>query len=239
MFHPAAPLLLAATLLALPAGVHAQAVNRCVGADGRNVYSDQPCQSEGAVARQGPFRALDGAASPAPVRPAAAGAHGFTTGTGTVGAGCARSIDSLLLGVRGALESGDVNRLATHYHWTGTSARGGRYLMDELEAIARRPLVAIDFVYPEPLPTLPEATDYSASGDFAPAPPRDPATAPQQTDYPMGRADGSEDGSTPAPSRQTRPRALRIEQASSATDAGSARTDFLLRRNAGCWWIEL
>ena len=212
MSRRAAPLLLVAAVLALPAGALAQTVNRCVGADGRSVYSDQPCHSEGAVARQ------------APTRPAAAGAQGFTTGTGTVGAGCARSIDSLLMGVRGALESGDVNRLATYYHWTGTSARGGRYLMDELEDIARRPWVSIDFVYPEPAPTLPDDFDYGP--------------APQQTDYPMsGTDDGT--GDAPAPRRQVRPRALRIEQASSASDPGSSRTDFLLRRHAGCWWIEL
>lgn len=226
MYHPAAPLLLVAALLALPAGAQAQTVNRCVGADGGSVYSDQPCHSEGAVARQ------------APTRPAAAGAHGFTTGTGTVGAGCARSIDSLLMGVRGALESGDVNRLATHYHWTGTSARGGRYLMDELEDIARRPLVAINFVYPEQAPTLPDAFDYGPSPDTAPTASPDPTTAPQQTDYPMSGTD-SGTGGTPAPTRQVWPRALRIEQASSASDPGSTRTDFLLRRHAGCWWIEL
>ncbi|GAB2661840.1 DUF4124 domain-containing protein [Arenimonas aestuarii] len=227
MSRVAAFLLFVATLLVLPAGVHAQTVNRCVGADGRSVYSDQPCHSEGAVARQ------------APTQPAAASAQGFTTGTGTVRAGCARSIESLLMGVRGALESGDVNRLATHYHWTGTSARGGRYLMDELEAIARRPLVAINFVYPGPAPTLPDDFDYGPSGGPVPALPQDPATAPRQSDYPMSRADGSEDGRTPAPSRRTRPSALRVEQASSASDPGSARTDFLLRRHAGCWWIEL
>lgn len=237
MSRVAASLLFVATALAVPTGVYAQTVNRCVGPDGRNVYSDQPCHSEGAVARQGTFRSLDGAAPLAPIRPAAAGAHGFTSGTGTVGPGCARSIDSLLLGVRGALESGDVNRLATHYHWTGTSARAGRYLMDELEEIARRPLVAIHFVYPESPPAPPGAFDYGPSGTLAPTATREPATAPQQTDYPMGSTDGS--GASAAPSRQTRPRALRIEQASSASDPGSASTDFLLRRHAGCWWIEL
>ena len=126
-----------AALFWLPQATDAQAVFRCVGPDGRSVYSDQPCQTQGAVERQ------------APARPAAASAHGFTTGTGTVAPGCARSLDALLLGVRGSLEARDVNRLATHYHWAGTSARGGRYLMDELEAIVARPLVAIEFVYPQ------------------------------------------------------------------------------------------
>ncbi|WP_374601104.1 DUF4124 domain-containing protein [Arenimonas sp.] len=222
MSRVAASLLLAATALALPAGAHAQAVNRCVGADGRSIYSDQPCDSLNAVARQ------------APRRPAAASAHGFTTGTGTVGAGCSRSIDALLMGVRGALESGDVNRLATHYHWTGTSARAGRYLMDELEDIARRPLVAIDFVYPEPVPTLPDAFDFGPAPAVAPAAAAPEATEAAPSGYPLGNRAGRA-----APNRQARPRSIRIEQASSASDPGSTRTDFLLRRHAGCWWIEL
>ena len=226
MFRVAWSLLLVATALALPAGAQAQAVNRCVGADGRSIYSDQPCDALGAVARQ------------APARPAAASAHGFTTGTGTIGAGCSRSIDALLMGVRGALESGDVNRLATHYHWTGTSARGGRYLMDELEDIARRPLVAIDFVYPEPAPALPDAFGYGPAPEPTAAVSSDPASEPRQTDYPLSGTDGRT-GAAPTPPRQVRPRALRVEQASSASDPGSTRTDFLLRRHAGCWWIEL
>ncbi len=233
MYRVAASLLLFATVLALPAGAHAQTVNRCVGADGRNVYSDQPCHSEGAVARQGTFRSLDGSPRQAPLRPAAAGAHGFTTGTGTVAAGCDRSIDALLHGVRSALESGDVNRLATHYHWTGTSARAGRYLMDELEAIAGRPLVAINFVHAEPAPTPPQVYTFGPTPELAPAATDAEARPAAETDYPMGTRGSA------APARQSRPRALRIEQASSASDPGSTRTDFLLRRHAGCWWIEL
>ena len=176
----------------LPRAADAQSVFRCVGPDGRSIYSDQPCQTQGAVERQ------------APARPAAASAQGFTTGTGTVAPGCARSLDALLLGVRGSLEARDVNRLATHYHWAGTSARGGRYLMDELEAIVARPLVAIEFVYPQ-------APDAQAA---------EPAPAP----------------GTAGPRL---PGGLRIEQASGPADPGAVRTDFMLRRHAGCWWIEL
>lgn len=219
-------LLLAAPLL-LPAGAAAQTVFRCVGPDGRSVYSDQPCQSQGAVERQ------------APLRPAAVTAQGFTTGTGTVAPGCARSLDALLMGVRGALEARDVNRLATHYHWTGTSARGGRYLMDELEAIAGRPLMAIDFVYPQPPAALPEAFEFGPDAPVE-APTRWPETdgVPAADERP---ASAAADGSAPMPgtTRPRRPEALRIEQASSATDPGAVRTDFLLRRHAGCWWIEL
>ncbi|MDY0023004.1 DUF4124 domain-containing protein [Arenimonas caeni] len=170
--------LLLIACLCLPAPAAAQAVYRCVGPDGQSVFSDQPCQSQGAVEREAP-------------RPPVASAEGFVSGTGTTGEGCARSLDALLLGVRGALEARDVNRLATYYHWAGTSAGAGRYLMDSLEAIAARPLVAAEFVYEEPL--------------------AEPA----------------------------RPRALRVEQAAGPRDAGAVRTDFLLRRHAGCWWIEL
>jgi hypothetical protein len=169
-------------LLFLAGQAQAQAVHRCVDPSGRSVYSDQPCGSLGAVARAAP-------------RPSTVGnVHGIVTGTGTVAAGCSRSLDSLMLGVRGALEARDVNRLATFYHWPGTSARGGRYLMDELEDIARRPLVAVQWVMP--VPERPGATGQ-------------------------------------------RPVALRVQQATSANDPGSMRTDFLLRRHAGCWWIEL
>ncbi|KFL35777.1 DUF4124 domain-containing protein [Arenimonas donghaensis] len=209
-----APLLLLAALLFAPLDAAAQTVFRCVGPDGRSVYSDQPCQSLGAVERQ------------APTRPAAVSAQGFTTGTGTVAPGCARSLDALLLGVRGALEARDVNRLATHYHWAGTSARGGRYLMDELERIAARPLMAIDFVFPQPPAALPEGFD------FGPGAASQPQTAVPEA-LPANPAEAS------PTTRPRRPEALRIEQASSATDPGAVRTDFLLRRHAGCWWIEL
>lgn len=201
----AALLLLAC--LCLPAPAAAQAVYRCVGPDGQSVFSDQPCQSQGAVERQAP---------PPPV----ANAEGFVSGTGTTGEGCARSLDALLLGVRGALEARDVNRLATYYHWAGTSAGAGRYLMDELEAIAARPLVAAEWVFP----------GQAAGTDAMPAAPELPAAPPAH-----GVA-GPGDGASPA---APRPVAIRVEQAAGAMDAGAVRTDFLLRRHAGCWWIEL
>lgn len=173
--------LLLIACLCLPAPAAAQAVFRCVGADGQSVFSDQPCRTQGAMERQAP--------------PPASSAEGVVSGTGSTAGGCARSLDALRLGVRAALEARDVNRLATHYHWAGTSAGAGRHLMDSLEAIAARPMVSVEFV-----------TD---------APP------------PAG-------GGPPAP-----PRALRVEQAAGLADAGAVRTDFLLRRHAGCWWIEL
>ena len=190
--------------LCLPAPAAAQAVYRCVGPDGQSVFSDQPCQSQGAVERQAP---------PPPV----ANAEGFVSGTGTTSEGCARSLDALLLGVRGALEARDVNRLATYYHWAGTSAGAGRYLMDELEAIAARPLVAAEWVFP----------DQATGADALPFPPGAQAFS--------GAPATPEGNQAPPP----RPASLRVEQAAGPADAGAVRTDFLLRRHAGCWWIEL
>ncbi|MBW8312943.1 MAG: DUF4124 domain-containing protein [Rhizobium sp.] len=179
-----ARLLLLAALLAPAAPASAQAVNRCVDAQGRSVFSDQSCASQDARPREAP-------------KPPADDVHGFTSGTGTTAPGCARTPDALLDGVRGALEAHDVNRLATHYHWAGTGARAGRFLMDELEAITARPLASAELVWETPPP--------EASPDAPPAP----------------------------PSR------LRIEQSGASGAAGAVRTEFLLRRNAGCWWIEL
>lgn len=177
-------LLLLVSMLAPAAPASAQAVHRCVDAQGRSVFSDQPCASQQARPRQAPT-------------PPAATAQGFASGTGTTAPGCARTPEALLDGVRGALEARDVNRLATHYHWAGTGARAGRYLMDELEAIAARPLASAELVWETP-----------------------PAEASP--------------GAPPGP-----PSRLRIEQSGARGAAGAMRAEFLLRRNAGCWWIEL
>ncbi|WP_374474019.1 DUF4124 domain-containing protein [Arenimonas sp.] len=177
-----APLFL--LLLLLAPAAQAQAVHRCVDPQGRSVFSDQPCASQQARPREAP-------------KPPAASAQGFASGTGTTAPGCARTPEALLEGVRGALEARDVNRLATHYHWAGTGARAGRYLMDELEAIAARPLATAELAWDTP-------PDEAAAG----APPAPPSR-------------------------------LRIEQFGASGAAGAVRTEFMLRRHAGCWWIEL
>lgn len=215
-------LALLALLLLFTGQAGAQAVHRCVDPSGRSVYSDQPCAALGAVARAAP-------------QPSAVGnVQGVTTGTGTVAAGCARSLDSLMLGVRGALEARDVNRLATYYHWPGTSARGGRYVMDALEDIARRPLVAVQWLMPAADPTG-VADPLLAIGPALPAASAEPASVPlpgkTRARVPAGQA------LPPAPAQ--RPLALRVQQATSADDPGAMRTDFRLRHYAGCWWIEL
>jgi hypothetical protein len=118
-------------LLAWATPAQAQ-VRRCVDARGVAVYTDRPCESMQAAPREAPPDASSGA----------------TLEPGFAVRGCARRPQTLLNGVRAALEARDVNRLANWYHWTGTGSSAAKYLMDELEAIARRPLVSVELVYP-------------------------------------------------------------------------------------------
>ena len=247
------PLLFAGSL---PVPAAAQAVYRCTDAEGRAVFTDQPCESIQAVPRAAP-----GEAAPA----------GATLG-GQAALGCARTPEALRQGVREALSLGDVNRLANYYHWPGTGSGSARHLMDALEAIAARPLVGLDWWPPRPARADASApgTGSAAALEGASWPPPGPgpansppsgpgqstALASERSDPPSAR--GARPGPTtdplatppsdatapgdpafaPPPLRPALP-ALRAEQAGGPGDAGAYRTDFRLRRHAGCWWIEL
>jgi len=129
-------LLLALPAWSTPAG--AQGIRRCVDAQGISIFTDRQCSEMDAVPMQAP--------------PASEGnfAGGFRGGFAQ--AGCARRPEALLDRVRSALESHDVNRLASHYHWTGTGSGSGRRLMDALERIAGQSLLSAELVYPAPPP---------------------------------------------------------------------------------------
>ncbi|KFN49319.1 hypothetical protein [Arenimonas composti] len=76
----------------------------------------------------------------------------------------------------------------------------------------------------------------------APSPPPRPADVPPPVAIvPLERGADAVAAGAPPPSPRAstpRPTGLRILQASSSTDPGSATARFGLRRNAGCWWIE-
>lgn len=194
---------LAAILLALQAWsapAAAQGIRRCVDAQGMSIFTDRPCSEMNAVPAQAP--------------PAGVGNLGSGFRGGFSQRGCARRPDDLLERVRAALESGDVNQLASHYHWTGTGSGSGKRLMDTLERIVAQPLVSAELVYPEPPPEAPALPqDPYATGPIE-APPADPTPAAAPT--------------------HIRVLQMRTDQAGQATS-----TLFQLRRNAGCWWIEL
>lgn len=194
-------LLLLPTMLAAT-GARADDVRRCVDAEGRAVYTDQPCETQQAVPR-----AVPGAP------PVGEFTGGFTAPD------CARTPAALRDGVREALAAGDANRLAGYYHWPGTTTRGGRHLMDELEAIAARPLVGIGWWPPR-------------EGTVGDTPAEAPALAAGEPPVPAPVESLASPPPTPWP-------ALRVEQSGGVGDPAAHRTDFRLVRNAGCWWIEL
>ncbi|MFY2763576.1 DUF4124 domain-containing protein [Arenimonas sp. MALMAid1274] len=252
-------LLLPLAALATPTGSAAQ-VRRCVDAQGNTVYTDRACA------------AMDATPKEAPVSHAGAYSSGFAA------RGCARSPGQLLDGVRGALEARDVNRLANYYHWTGTGSGTARSLMDSLEAIAARPLVNAQLVYPAMLPELdetgfpvyaeasttsgPEGTagyGPAASDDRYAGRPQaraglnanlgasnaaaDPDSTQATTDTGPGPYTTDPGARTPdttiTAAAGPPPESLLVQQMSGAQDAGSAQVRFQLRRNAGCWWIQL
>ena len=177
-------------------------LQHCVGPDGVTIYTDQRCSDLQAVEQVPPAKP--------PERP------GVLISVRT----CARNQDDFLLGVRSALESRDVNRLAEYYHWSGMGTAAGYRLMERLSAFGELPLVDVQLVSstePEPDYTpgsspYPEVIDPFAPGDAetvaAPPRPRHPADL------------------------------LRVDQMRSSEDLGIQATYFHLRSNAGCWWMQ-
>lgn len=105
-------------------------VNRCMTSDGITLYTDRRCTDVGAM--------------PGPVRMRAGG-----SGSGRIHrGGCARNLQDLVYEMTSAIDSGDVNRLASVYHWTGMSGSAGYAVMARLGAVVKRPLVDIVAVMP-------------------------------------------------------------------------------------------
>ena len=191
--HPLLLIMLACLLWAAwPQAAQAQ-VKRCVGADGDMIYTDKDCRSIGATDRL--------------MRPS-----GNTFSGAAYRGGCSRDLNDLMYGLSSAIWSGDVNRLALFYDWTGMSTRNGYAVMSRLRDISRRTLVDVYPVYPKPPPILAEdgtVLDDNADGFY-----------PQTT------------------TRQRAPVAIRLEQTLRDGNTPS-RTTFGLRKRLGCWWVRL
>lgn len=192
------PVLAALLLACLPLLVHAQGqrLNRCTDADGQSVYTDRPCEMLGAHSRM-----------PAP----AAASSGSTLDRDTLGARCPRRLSELVGALRSAVAANDVNRLSSLYLWGSVSDAGANRVLGQLESIARRPLVDIAPVYPQP----DQSTAYPVESHGTPA--------------------TIDDGSEPS---RPRPVALRLEQVLPGT-ATPSRSVVGLRRQHGCFWITL
>jgi hypothetical protein len=200
---PLLPITLLAALIALiaPAWVRpaaAQEVHRCTDPSGTTVFTDRRCEDVGAASRV--LRPRPGAAG----RPAA-----------PLHLGCPRRLSELVQQITGAIDTGDANRLASLYQWSGISDAAANRLLDRMETIVRRPLVDIAPIFPEVAP----APVVDAGGNLVDA-----------------NADGYYP--QPAPVRKPRPVGLRLQQ-TLANGGTPASTVLGLRRSDGCFWITL
>lgn len=183
---------LAATLL-WPQRGDAQ-IRRCTRPDGEVVFTDRACSDVG------------GADRPAPA------VHSPTFGGKTWARGCSRNLRSLIFEITAAIDSRDVNRLATAYDWTGMSSRNGYAVIGRLETIANRPLLDVNAVLSAPQLRV------DANG--------------------MTVSSGVDTGQPGANVVRRTPVAVRVDQTLSNGTTPS-RTTFGLRRRMGCWWIVL
>lgn len=211
--HTLPSLLLLCLCAAAPAA--AQKINRCTGADGTTVFSDRRCEDLGAIDR---------------LPPRAAPSAGSEGASGLYRPQCVRRLSELAQQIRTAVDARDVNRLSTLYWWNGVSDEAARRILDRLDAITQRPLVAIVPVLPEPA-AYPSA-GASAADALATAEQRTsdaaPATARTATDTAPAES---------APPPRARATGLRLEQTLSGS-ATPTSTVLGLRRQYNCFWIS-
>lgn len=221
-------LLLACTAATPPQPAQAQSVQRCIGPDGRAVYTDRRCDDIGAVQRLPPSATAPGARA--------------------VRGGCPRLLSQLVGEIGAAIQAQDVNRLSAVYDWRGVPSASATRLFDRLEAIVQRPLVDIAPVYgPQeaPRPVVQADPDSLPADAFIAAVAGPETWMPSWRQAPVGGT--GTDATTPAegaaappaatPSRP-HPVALRIEQ-TLGRSATPSRTVFGLRRAYGCFWIAM
>lgn len=207
-------LMLACLLVALwPRAAHAD-VRRCVTATGQTIFTDRKCAE---------IDATEGL----PRNPASAGARLNRAG------GCARTVQELVFEITSAIVTRDANRLASVYHWPGTSAEEGYRIWTQLDVVANRQLVDVVPVMPLSRPEL-ESPPPATSPPVA----TDPAAPVTRNDAEQAAELNSEDPVLyPQTTVRRNPVALRVEQ-TSGRGATPARTVFGLTHYFGCWWLR-
>jgi len=179
----------------------AQDMHRCQRADGSVVYTDRLCEPK---QTEKPAAALSEPQVPQASR---SGRTGLPPPSS-----CSKGPDDLLYSVRSAIDMKDVNQLVKSYHWLGVSQDQSESLLGRLDAMADRPSLDVQLLYPElETQTLPDSSEselYDA-GDY----------------------------STREPTR-TLPHALKVMQYRSNTATETVSTVFRLQRHYECWWIR-
>lgn len=119
-------------LIALPAAAQTT-IHRCVGADGRPVFSDQQCTSIGATSIMPP--------APAAASSTAADAPPAGPSTGLL---CAKDVAGLREGIAQAFANRDANRIGGLILWSGYGSGGAVENIRNMDTLVRQPLLAVE-----------------------------------------------------------------------------------------------
>jgi len=122
-------LVLLLLLIVLPAAAQTT-IHRCVGTDGRPVFSDQQCTSIGATSIMPPAPANSSSAD-APAGPS----------TGLL---CAKDVAGLREGIAQAFANRDANRIGGLILWNGYGSGGAVENIRNMDALVRQPLLAVE-----------------------------------------------------------------------------------------------
>ena len=126
---------------------------------------------------------------------------------------CAQEVDELAYQLNTALLTGDVNQVASVYHWAGMSTRSAYAVMERLAALAKRQTVDVGALYSNP-------PDPYWQGGVIEVPLHGEHDFPELPPPPKPRLIG-----------------IQVLQAN-RNGEGSLRTVFGLVRHYGCWWIR-
>jgi hypothetical protein len=188
-------------LLLAGCAASAQDMHRCQRGDGSVVYTDRLCEPE---QTEKPATASSGSQTPQASR---SGRTGLPPPPA-----CSKSPDDLLYSVRSAIDMKDVNQLVKSYHWVGVSQEQSESLLGRLDAMADRPLLDVQLLYPEMVTdTVSELAPESMTDESENAY-REPLQKP--------------------------PYGLKVMQYRSNTATETVSTVFRLQRHYECWWIR-
>lgn len=186
-----------------PASARAQEpLNRCTSPAGDTIYTDRACASIGATDRL----------------PRGPASQAYRQRRG----GCARSVQELIYEITAAIDTHDVNRLGSVYHWVGLNAESGERILDRLQTVVDRPLVDIVALRGASAPVV---ADVAAAPPLAATPP-----SGENAQTTAGEA------GTPPPTVRRAPVGLRLQQTIGKGNAPS-QTVLGLQKHLDCWWI--
>lgn len=141
--------------LAMPYSPPVEAgIQRCQGADGTVIYTDQACGAMDASStamnaslamRIAKEQAMGATTLDAPLSADAMQAAPVYAARRSSNAGCAQTPTQLTMDLQGAFAMGEVNRIAESYHWVGMGHRSAQATMRRLEALAAKPLAEARF----------------------------------------------------------------------------------------------